>query len=168
MSIKYTTWIWVTTMSVFSKSSKIIASVSLIALVSLSQLANAQISKYDSMYFPTTQSLEGSRSAPLFYDVLNISFDAKGASKPKYFVDLKKAYARPINAELTLGADIEIAVSQTDFSGTDSVSDLQALHTNTLKRLNLQSLDTQTLAINPILANNPDLFAPLEIAAQYE
>lgn len=155
-------------MSVLTKSSRIIASVSLIALVSLSQLANAQISKYDSMYFPTTQSLEGSRSAPVFYDVLNISFDAKGTSKPKYFVDLKKAYAKPINAELTLGADIEIDISQIDFSSTDSVSDLQALHTNTLKRLNLQSLDIQTVASNPILANNPDLFAPIEIAAQYK
>jgi hypothetical protein len=155
-------------MSVLSKSSKIIASVSLIALVSLSQLATAQISKYDSMYFPTTQSLEGTRSAPMFYDLLNISFDAKGASKPQYFADLKKAYAKPINAELTLGADFEIAVSQIDFSSTDSVSDLQALHTNTLKRLNIQSLDTQTVASNPILANNPDLFAPLEIASQFE
>lgn len=64
-------------------------------VVSLTQSVSAQISAYDSMYFPTTQSLEGTRSAPQFYEVLGFDIVGERAFKAQVFSDLKQGYSRP-------------------------------------------------------------------------
>ncbi|MFC4700406.1 hypothetical protein ACFO4O_09575 [Glaciecola siphonariae] len=62
---------------------------------------DAQISVYDSMYFPTTQSLEGNRRAPRIYSVLEIDFGQHKAGEPAYFSDLKQTYLPSFNADIS-------------------------------------------------------------------
>jgi hypothetical protein len=57
---------------------------------------SAQISAYDSMYFPTTQSLEGTRQAPRMYSILEVEFGELRSDKPRYFSELKESYFKQV------------------------------------------------------------------------
>jgi len=70
--------------------SKLLSPAFVFLTLSVSGHVSAQISAYDSMYFPTTQSLEGTRTAPRIYQVFNFDFSGKRAFKAEYFRDLKQ------------------------------------------------------------------------------
>lgn len=45
-----------------------------VTLLSFSSSSAAQVSTYDSMYFPTARAIEGARKAPIMYDIVQGNF----------------------------------------------------------------------------------------------
>ena len=79
-------------MSTIFNTLRTIVLLALITSPFFANIASAQISTYDSMYFPTTQSLEGTRGAPRIYEVISFEFGSNTNTSAKYFDTIKTAY----------------------------------------------------------------------------
>ena len=132
-----------------------------------SAISYAQISTYDSMYFPTTQSLEGTRNAPVIYDVINIKFNKQAKNKAILFNDIKQAYAPAPLASLMLNTSTAIDINQLnqDISQPFAI-DLKELHTATLKNLSLDEENVNSVETDLSIVNKQqwhiDAFALLD------
>ncbi|WP_395338562.1 hypothetical protein PN836_012005 [Ningiella sp. W23] len=123
-------------MQTIFKPSRYFSLAVLVVAISVSSLTHAQISPYDSMYFPTTQSLEGTRNAPRIYEVVSVGFGTNANTSPQYFDGLKQAYSQ------NLALDYKTFFSSDPTSVrtlVDSAPSLSSIHQNVLSRISKAS-----------------------------
>lgn len=132
---------------------------SLLILIVATLPTYAQVSAYDSMYFPTTQSIEGSRNAAMYYDLVNIEFDKKPGLNPSFLNDIKGAYTQNLDTlpmfahDKTFTNDLGQNNTLSIFnSGNDNI-DFLALHQTAANRILAHKAHVEN-AQNIILAAN--------------